>query len=127
MDRSLVRFSFPFTDSWLTLEWIRKHYIPLSSSYSELYNLLTFFSGFPVTPNSTTLLTKPYVAEELPLTANGEAWDNDEAGNDIAQAGRDWVKEYLRKEDMEVSDSFENSPSSQRLIQFLVLCLSIND
>ncbi|GJN90764.1 hypothetical protein Rhopal_003778-T1 [Rhodotorula paludigena] len=96
--------------------WVQpwKHFIPLSSSYSELYNLQTFFEGYPNTlvgrrggkdGNSTamqpTVLTRPVKLPELPLNADGTPFDTDKALKDIADAGTQWRQEHLRKEDME--------------------------
>lgn len=105
-------FSFPFLYSPLTtFRRRRKHYIPLSSSYAELYNIHTFFSGFPIAIqiNSTTVLTRPHSLPELPPTSDGEDFTGDKALKDIAEAGRDWAKKYVRKEDMEVRSSFLRS------------------
>ncbi|GAA5828700.1 hypothetical protein JCM11251_005843 [Rhodosporidiobolus azoricus] len=92
--------------------WVQpwKHFIPLSSSYSELYNLQTFFTGFPASlvgnrGNHTTLLptvlTHPSPVPELPLNADGTPFDTDKALRDIAEAGRQWRDTYVRKQDME--------------------------
>ncbi|CEQ39675.1 SPOSA6832_01224 [Sporobolomyces salmonicolor] len=91
--------------------WIQpwKHFIPLSSSYSELHNIQTFFSGFPPSLSGTrgnrtvasTTLTRPHPIPELPLNADGSAFDNDKALRDIAEAGREWKTQHLRKADME--------------------------
>lgn len=85
----------------------RKHYIPLSSAYAELYNIQTFFSGFPSALASeeslaTTSLTRPHPVPELPPTADGHAFEGDRALQDIAEAGREWRQNHVRKADMEV-------------------------
>ncbi|BGP40399.1 hypothetical protein JCM10449v2_004361 [Rhodotorula kratochvilovae] len=89
-----------------------KHFIPLSSSYSELYNLVSFFEGYPASlvgargnrtsPLKPTVLTRPSPVPELPLNADGTPFDTDKALKDIADAGTQWRQQHLRKEDMEV-------------------------
>ncbi|GAA6001574.1 hypothetical protein JCM10207_006732 [Rhodosporidiobolus poonsookiae] len=91
--------------------WVQpwKHFIPLSSSYSELYNLQTFFEGFPPSlvgqrgnhTISPTVLTHPSPVPELPLNADGTPFDTDKALKDIADAGREWRETFVRKADME--------------------------
>ncbi|GAA5985515.1 hypothetical protein JCM11641_007092 [Rhodosporidiobolus odoratus] len=92
--------------------WVQpwKHYIPLSSSYSELYNLQTFFTGFPAslvghrgnhTTAQPTILTRPSPIPELPLNPDGTPFDTDKALKGIADAGREWREQYVRKADME--------------------------
>ncbi|KAF9254529.1 hypothetical protein L218DRAFT_886076 [Marasmius fiardii PR-910] len=68
-------------------EWIEPwlHFIPLSSSYKEIYNIYAYFSGLPPSlRNSTSQYT--------------------DAGNrlrKIARAGKQWKQTIGRKEDME--------------------------
>lgn len=89
----------------------RKHFIPLSSSYSELYNLQTFFTGFPPSLAGTrgnrtvptTSLSKPSPIPALPPNEDGSDFHADTVLQEIAEAGSKWKKEHLRKEDMEVS------------------------
>ncbi|KAI5480628.1 Rho guanyl-nucleotide exchange factor [Pseudohyphozyma bogoriensis] len=92
-----------FWSDWI-VPW--KHYIPLSSAYAELYNIATFFSGFPsaLTSNETftpTVLTAPNPVPALPTSANGEPFQGDRMLQDIAEAGREWRQSYVRKADME--------------------------
>lgn len=102
----------------------RKHFIPLSSSYSELYNLVTFFEGYPASivgargKNRTsslkpTVLSRPSATAlaDLPLNADGSAFDTDKALKDIADAGTQWRQQHLRKEDMEVRPPLSFAPS----------------
>ena len=133
MDRSVVRLSFLHCVVLSLINEVRcdrKHYIPLSSSYAELYNIHTFFSGFPtaIQINSTTVLTRPHSLPELPPTSDGEDFTNDKALKDIAEAGRDWAKKYVRKEDMEV----RSFVSSRVVLVLTVRCatglrLSVDD
>ena len=92
----------------------RKHFIPLSSSYAELYNIQTFFSGVPnrlVAKSSTdgkmTLTHPPTPRPPLPhidgTTADGEEFHTDAALRAIAESGREWQQQHMRKADMEVS------------------------
>ncbi|GAA6064394.1 hypothetical protein JCM10212_004233 [Sporobolomyces blumeae] len=86
-----------------------KHFIPLSSSYSELYNLQTFFTGFPPSLSGvrgnrtvpTTTLSRPKPVPALPANEDGTPFDTDKALQEIAEAGSRWKKEHLRKADME--------------------------
>ncbi|BGP24951.1 capsular associated protein [Rhodotorula toruloides] len=87
-----------------------KHYIPLSSSYSELHNIQTFFEGYPTSlvgkrgnhsAIAPTVLTRPSPLPELPLNADGTPFDTDKALKEIAEAGAAWKQRHLRKEDME--------------------------
>ena len=85
----------------------RKHFIPVSSSYGELYNLQAFFSGFPTeiaNDDSFTksVLTTPHPIPALPPQANGSPFSGDRALQAIAESGRDWRQNYVRKADMEV-------------------------
>lgn len=70
----------------------------------------SFFTGYPasimhnVTTNATrpvTELTHPQTLPELPPNADGSLFDPDTALRDIAEAGRQWRTEYVRKADME--------------------------
>ncbi|GAA6021931.1 hypothetical protein JCM11491_004798 [Sporobolomyces phaffii] len=95
-----------------------KHFIPLSSSYSELYNLQTFFTGIPASllqsgggggaagtnetkVATTTTLSRPVPVPALPDNEDGTEFDADKVLKEIADAGSRWKKEHLRKEDME--------------------------
>jgi hypothetical protein len=104
----------------------RKHYIPLSTAYAELYNIRTFFSGFPTALTAlnsftSTVLTKPHPVPELPTTSTGESFDGDRALQDIAEAGRDWRQNHVRKGDMEVSRLESTGSSSQSSFQLTML------
>ena len=90
----------------------RKHFIPLSSSYSELYNIQSFFEGYSSSfsgrrGNSTlhtpTVISHSVVKADLPANADGSPFDNDRALRDIAEAGSEWRQRHLRQADMEVS------------------------
>jgi len=105
---SIFSFSLELIGSFRT---DRKHFIPLSSSYSELYNLQTFFTGFPPSLAGTrgnrtvptTSLSKPSPIPALPPNEDGSDFHADTVLQEIAEAGSKWKKEHLRKEDMEVS------------------------
>lgn len=91
--------------------WVQpwKHFIPLSSSYSELYNLQTFFTGLPPSLSGvrgnktipTTQLSRPSPIPALPENEDGTEFNSDRVLREIAEAGSQWKKEHLRKEDME--------------------------
>jgi hypothetical protein len=75
---------------------IRLHYIPLSNSYQEIYNIHAFFSGATEAAlraaNSTTL--------ELP-SEKRRPRQGDRRLRRIARAGKQWRRTIGRKEDME--------------------------
>lgn len=79
-----------FTD-WIQ-PWL--HFIPLSSSYSEIYNIHAYFSG----PSSSTLriANVSHVPEVENIHANG-----DKQLKKIARAGKQWKKTIGRTVDME--------------------------
>lgn len=70
----------------------RLHYIPLSSSYAEIYNIYTFFSG----PTPSTL-----EAANLTATHMTRSLEGDKHLQRIARAGRQWRKTIGRTVDME--------------------------
>ncbi|KAI0074327.1 capsular associated protein [Panus rudis PR-1116 ss-1] len=82
-----------FFEGWIQ-PWL--HFIPLSSSYQEIYNIHSFFSG--ATPstlraaNSTTLDAPP--AKRRPI-------DGDRRLRRIARAGKQWKRTMGRRVDME--------------------------
>lgn len=79
-----------FTD-WVQ-PWL--HFIPLSSSYSEIYNIHAYFSG----PSSATLriANMSHLPEVKNVHANG-----DKRLKKIARAGKQWKKTIGRTVDME--------------------------
>lgn len=66
---------------WLT-PWL--HYIPVSTSYDELYDILAFFIG-PLGPDGKV----------------DESKGHDDLASQIADAGRDFAKEHWRWENMQ--------------------------
>jgi len=73
----------------------RLHYIPLSASYAELYNIHAYFSG----PSPSTLeAANANLKSNLTTSAHLGA---DEELQRIARAGRQWKKTIGRVEDME--------------------------
>lgn len=82
-----------FFEQWIQ-PWL--HYIPLSSSYQEIYNVHAFFAG--ATPsaleavNSTALDLSP--AKRRPI-------DGDRRLRRIARAGKQWKRTMGRRVDME--------------------------
>ncbi|KAH7883119.1 glycosyltransferase family 90 protein [Phlebopus sp. FC_14] len=81
-----------FSD-WLQ-PWL--HYIPLSSSYSEIYNIHAYFSG----PSKATIalanVSEPMNIQDPPLK------EGDERLRRIARAGKQWKRTIGRTVDMEV-------------------------
>lgn len=80
---------------------VRLHFIPLSSSYSEIYNIHAFFSGpTPETlraANASGLLESP----SAPLPEAGTASPGERRLRRIARAGKQWKMTMGRPEDME--------------------------
>jgi len=80
-------------------DWIQPwlHYIPLSSSYSEIYNIHAYFSG-PSVPTMAIANTT------VKRTADWEAIKEERDGQlrQIAQAGKQWKQTVGRIIDMEV-------------------------
>lgn len=74
----------------------RLHYIPLSSSYKEIYNIHSFFSG----PSESALLASNSSALGLP-PAQRKSLDGDRKLRRIARAGKQWKKTIGRQVDME--------------------------
>lgn len=70
---------------------LRLHYIPLSQSYEEIYNIYAFFSG----PTKSML-------DIVNATASAERQDDGERRlRRIARAGKQWKKTIGRPVDME--------------------------
>ena len=89
----MVSIKYPFRAHLIVF---RVHFIPLSSTYKEIYNIYAFFSG-PTThilqaANSTQLLIAP---EER------EVGEGDSHLRRIARAGKQWKKTIGRTVDME--------------------------
>ncbi|KAG1730274.1 glycosyltransferase family 90 protein [Suillus paluster] len=78
-----------FLTDWLQ-PWL--HYIPLSSSYAEIYNIHAYFSG----PTPSTL-----EAANLTTTHTLRSLEGDRHLQRIARAGRQWRKTIGRTVDME--------------------------
>ncbi|PSS34204.1 hypothetical protein PHLCEN_2v1754 [Hermanssonia centrifuga] len=82
-----------FFEDWIQ-PWL--HYIPLSPSYQEIYNIHAFFSGATESPlravNSSTLQAPP--AKRRPV-------DGDRRLRRIARAGKQWKRSLGRRADME--------------------------
>ncbi|OJA14308.1 hypothetical protein AZE42_01569 [Rhizopogon vesiculosus] len=79
-----------FFSDWLQ-PWL--HYIPLSSSYAEIYNIHAFYSG----PTPSTLEAANLTAKHTMRSSEG-----DRHLQRIARAGRQWKKTIGRTVDMEV-------------------------
>ncbi|KAK1234227.1 hypothetical protein PQX77_002578 [Marasmius sp. AFHP31] len=86
-----------FFSDWIQ-PWV--HFIPLSTSYKEIFNIYTYFSG----PTEPAL--KAVNSTQLQLTAEERKaeYSTSDAANRlrrIARAGKQWKKTIGRKEDME--------------------------
>ncbi|KAG6380428.1 glycosyltransferase family 90 protein [Boletus reticuloceps] len=79
-------------------DWIQPwlHYIPVSSMYSEIYNIHAYFSG----PSASTLVAANVA---VPGTAEWEAVkrERDAQLRQIAKAGKQWKQTVGRRDDME--------------------------
>ena len=80
----------------LTCAFSRLHYIPLSSSYSEIYNIHAYFSG----PSASTMDAANATVRR---TADWEAVkeERDAQLRQIARAGKQWKQTLGRTADME--------------------------
>lgn len=91
---------------------IRLHYIPLSASYKEIYNIHAFFSGAPLSAleaaNSTTLNLN---------SSKRRSIEGDRRLRRIARAGKQWKKTIGRTADMEGS-CFHYPTSPQAIADF---------
>ncbi|KAG6873384.1 hypothetical protein C0995_016194 [Termitomyces sp. Mi166 len=97
-----------FFEGWIQ-PWV--HYIPLSDTYSEIYNIYAYFSGLPraaidVLGGDLDLnLTAEAEAEAEGQQVNHDAWsrpvDGDRRLRRIARAGREWKMSVGRAVDME--------------------------
>jgi hypothetical protein len=80
---------------------VRLHYIPLSNSYQEIYNIHAFFSGATeATLRAANTTTLDLSQEERKPT------DGDRRLRRIARAGKQWRRTFGRKEDMEGKPSY---------------------
>lgn len=89
---------FHFACRRLTRVYLRLHYIPLSSLYSEIYNIHAYFSG----PSASTMNIANATARR---TADWEAVKEkrDAELRQIARAGKQWKHTLGRTVDMEGS------------------------
>ena len=92
----MVRVSGTDCIALLTHVHTRLHYIPLSPTYQEMYNIHAFFSGATEAAlkaaNSTTL--------QLPRSQRRPI-DGDRRLRRIARAGKQWKRTLGRRVDME--------------------------
>ena len=72
------------------------HFIPLSSSYREVYNIVSFFSG---PPHSVIEAFNSSMADMPP--EERKSVDGDSRLRRIARAGKRWKQTIGRKEDLE--------------------------
>ncbi|KAL9125464.1 MAG: hypothetical protein Q9217_005339, partial [Psora testacea] len=72
-----------------------RHFVPMDNRYDDIYSLLTYFLGLGVPPEKRNIAglsenSKAYVAR------------HDTEGKRIADQGREWAKQVLRREDIEI-------------------------
>jgi Glycosyl transferase family 90 len=88
-----------------SLLFSRLHYIPVSQSYAELYNIHAYFSGpSPSTIDATRSVLRNFTAPMPPPDpTSSTTWphEGDRRLRQIARAGRQWKKTMTRREDME--------------------------
>ncbi|KIM53983.1 glycosyltransferase family 90 protein [Scleroderma citrinum Foug A] len=79
-------------------DWVQPwlHYIPLSSSYSEIYNIHAYFSGPTYSTLQAANMTGTLAADISTIRANG-----DRQLRQIARAGKQWKRTMGRTVDME--------------------------
>jgi hypothetical protein len=83
----------------------RLHYIPLSSSYKEVYNIHAYFFG-----PSGSMRRMANNATVLPSHPKARRYDGGARLRQIAKAGRQWKSTIMRNVDMEGEpDSFIHS------------------
>jgi len=106
MVRSSMSPGWPVQLTAVDIAIARLHYIPLSNSYQEIYNIHAFFSGATEATlraaNSTTL--------ELP-PGKRRPTNGDRRLRRIARAGKQWRRTIGRKEDMEGELSHSPPPT----------------
>ncbi|KAG6814717.1 hypothetical protein H0H93_012477, partial [Arthromyces matolae] len=86
-----------FFSDWIE-PWV--HFIPLSSSYAEIYNIYAYFSGPPpsaLNAVNSSLATLPTNSKER------KSVEGDRKLKRIARAGKEWKKTVGRELDMEDS------------------------
>ncbi|KAG8928009.1 capsule-associated protein CAP1 [Tulasnella sp. 418] len=85
-------------------DWIQPwlHYIPLSSDYSEIYNIHAYFSG--ASPSMVTSLSQSNATTASPIQVihpTHIAHEGDAQLHKIAEAGREWKMTVGRIQDMD--------------------------
>ncbi|KAJ8589184.1 hypothetical protein M405DRAFT_933602 [Rhizopogon salebrosus TDB-379] len=82
-------------------EWLQPwlHYIPLSASYAELYNIHAYFSG--PSPSTLELATRNMNMNTNLTVSHSRSLGADDELQRIARAGKQWKKTIGRVEDME--------------------------
>jgi hypothetical protein len=78
---------------------LQLHYIPVSQSYNEIYNIHAYFSGPSESMRNVANSTRDQFQSAGLSTRK---LDGDAELRKIAQAGRDWMFEVGRKIDMEI-------------------------
>lgn len=85
--------------SWTSSNSVQLHYIPVSQTYNEIYNIHAYFSGAsPAMLNAANATREQFHSGGL----STRKLDGDAELRKIATAGRDWMFNVGRKIDMEV-------------------------
>jgi hypothetical protein len=92
----VVRLGFPFCKDDDLAPAFRLHYIPLSTSYAEIYNIHAFFSG----GTSDALVAVNSTVQGVPRVQRVPL-DGDRRLRRIARAGKNWKNTIGRQVDME--------------------------
>ncbi|XP_006455077.1 hypothetical protein AGABI2DRAFT_226352 [Agaricus bisporus var. bisporus H97] len=80
--------------------WYVVHFIPLSASYNEIYNIIAYFSG----PTPSTLLAASFddlSSSHFASSSSNATVDAERRLRRIARAGKEWKRTMGRKVDME--------------------------
>ena len=107
----------------------RLHYIPISQSYAELYNIHAYFSGpSPSTINATSSVLRNFTSPRPPPNSTSTTtWphEGDRRLRQIARAGRQWKKTMTRREDMEGKSSRPLSTPMCIVLTFFIGTFSV--
>uniref|UniRef100_A0A0W0F2S7 Putative capsular associated protein n=1 Tax=Moniliophthora roreri TaxID=221103 RepID=A0A0W0F2S7_MONRR len=85
-----------FFSDWIQ-PWV--HFIPLSTTYQEIYNIYAYFSGAPRAAFKAVNSTELLLSEE---EQSHRVFDGQNRARRIARAGKQWKKTIGRTVDMEV-------------------------
>lgn len=95
--RSLIFKTAVFREWWDGRVFAWRHFVPVDVRFHGLLSTLAYFAGTNGGTRSGVATSAGETGEEM-----GRMEANVEAGEEIAEAGREWVSRVLRKEDMEI-------------------------